>query len=89
MSSQEALAIKYRPYTEGRTPWYKTVPHVREPDFPYDYKVPNLGEDREMEDTRTHMQNAEGRLKKKFNIEAYQKSLKPDEPDSYTVPNFG
>ena len=47
------------------------MPHVREPDFPHDYDVPNFGEDRDVADTRDHMRSAEGRLKKKFNIEAY------------------
>lgn len=50
----------------GRTPWYKTVPE-KEPEYPYNYKVPNFGVDRNIEDTLKHAASAEQRLGHKFN----------------------
>ena len=63
--------LEYRPYVNGRTPWYKTVPE-REPDHPYNYKVPNFGVDRNIEDTLKHAAAAEHRLKHKFNAAQYE-----------------
>jgi len=81
--------LEYRPYVNGRTPWYKTVPE-REPEYPYNYKVPNFGTDRNIEETLKHMAQAESRLKHKFNAAQYEANfVKPWEPTEYKVPNFG
>ena len=41
----EAEAIKYRPYTNGDTPWYKPSLHQPKDEFPINYPVPDFGED--------------------------------------------
>ena len=51
---QEAQAVShkdkshYRPYTNGRTPWYKTHPRHAPIGHPVDYYVPNFGVDAEI-----------------------------------------
>ena len=66
--------LEYRPYVNGRTPWYSTVPPT-EPDFPYNYPVPNFGKyDSSIGDSLKHAAAAEERLKHKFNADRYDKN---------------
>jgi hypothetical protein len=44
-------AIQYRPYTDGRTPWYVTSPSLPATDFPHNYPVPNFGPDHDIKFT--------------------------------------
>jgi hypothetical protein len=50
--TSESKAVKYRP-TEGSTPWYKTssVGELEDPDYHYNYVVPNLGVDKDIVQT--------------------------------------
>ena len=57
-----AEAIRYRPYVDGRTPWYKTFPSAPEVDFPHDYAVANFGVDHDIKSTFAHTADAEARL---------------------------
>lgn len=81
-----ADALKFRPYTEGRTPWYKTTSRPNPTPWPHNYSVPNFGADSDIAGTAKNINDAEKSLKKKFN----PKALIPEKaPASYTVPNFG
>jgi hypothetical protein len=60
--------LAYRPYTDGRTPWYKTTPKEPEPDFPHDYKVPSFGADQDMTHTVQALAWAEKKHKRKLKI---------------------
>jgi hypothetical protein len=41
-------AVSFRPYTNGRTPWYTEPPKAPKDDHPVDYPVPNFGQDRDI-----------------------------------------
>ena len=43
-----AEAVKYRPYVNGRTPWYKSYPREPEAGFKHSYFVPNFGVDKDI-----------------------------------------
>jgi hypothetical protein len=79
-------AINYRPYVNGRTPWYKTIPGVDTPDFPHDYPVVNNGVDHDIKASLTHTAAAEARLGEWKNAGAPPPAPPPRD---YFVPNFG
>jgi hypothetical protein len=41
-------AEAYRPYTDGRTPWYTKASRPDPTPFPHNYFVPNFGADPDM-----------------------------------------
>ena len=67
----------YRPYVDGRTPWYKTTPKEPEIDFPHDYKVPSFGADPEITHTKQALAWAEKKHKKKLVIPKKPENEKP------------
>ena len=79
-------AIQYRPYVDGRTPWYKTSPKAPEVGFDHDYFVPNFGEDHDIKFTKQHTAAAEARLGHVMQA-SFKKPAPP--PQDYFVPNFG
>jgi hypothetical protein len=79
-------AVQYRPFVDGRTPWYKTSPKAASIDFPHDYKVPDFGVDSDIKATQTHTAAAEQRLKHVMKA-SFKKPAPP--PQDYFVPNFG
>jgi len=56
-----AEAVQYRPYVDGRTPWYVTSPSAPATDFPHDYPVPDFGVDHEIKYTNAHIAAAEAK----------------------------
>ena len=58
---QEAQALThkdknhYRPYTNGRTPWYKTHPRHAAIGHPVNYFVPNFGVDADIASSLQHL----------------------------------
>ena len=76
----------YRPFTNGRTPWYKTHPRHAAIGHPVDYKVPNFGVDADIASSLEHLKNAEAKYGKMKKI-SYKKQPLPYKV--YTVPNFG
>jgi len=81
-----AEAVRYRPYADGRTPWYKTSPGAPEIDFPHDYKVADFGVDHDIKSTFAHTAAAEAKLGEWKNA---AKPPPPPPPRDYFVPNFG
>jgi len=51
------------------------------------YYVPNFGDDREMALTKKHLDWAEKKLGRKWNVKP--EDLKKKKKEDYTVPNFG
>ena len=80
-------ALQYRPYVDGRTPWYKTSPSSPATDFPNNYFVPNNGVDHEIKFTKDHIAAAEAKLG--HVLQASFKKPAPPGPQDYFVPNFG
>jgi hypothetical protein len=82
----DAQAVKYRPYTNGRSPWYKE--YAKEPTVDHDinYFVPNFGLDHNIKASLANTANAEERLKHKFTA-TFEKPK--GHPMNYKVPNFG
>ena len=80
-------ALQYRPYVDGRTPWYKTSPSSPATDFPHNYFVPNNGVDHEIKITKDHIAAAEAKLG--HVLQASFKKPAPPGPQDYFVPNFG
>jgi len=81
-----AEAVRYRPFVDGRTPWYKTSPGVAPVDFPHDYKVSDFGVDHEIKSSLAHTAAAEAKLGE------WKNAAKPPPgppPRDYFVPNFG
>lgn len=64
----EAEAIKYRPYVNGDTPWYKPSLHQPKDEFPINYPVPDFGEDKDIIETRNSINLEEKRLKHKMKV---------------------
>ena len=44
-------AVQYRPFVDGRTPWYVTSPSQPATDFPHNYPVPDFGVDEDIVST--------------------------------------
>ena len=82
-----ADALEFRPYVNGRTPWYTQPPRGPKDDHPVDYPVPNFGQDKDIRDTMTHTDEAESRLKHKWVGATFKKPK--GHPIDYFVPNFG
>ena len=80
-----AEAVKYRPYVNGRTPWYKAAKGV-EPNFDTGYFVPNFGVDSDILASQENTANAEAKIGKKF-AASFKKPK--GHPVDYFVPNFG
>lgn len=89
-STADAVALKhhhkYRPYTDGSTPWYKT--HARQPavGFAHGYSVPSYGDDPDIAGTQNNIKNTEATLKHELNASF---KAPPLPYKVYTVPNFG
>ena len=83
---QENEALQYRPYVDGRTPWYKTSPSAPATDFPHNYFVPDFGVDHDIKFTKEHTAAAEARLGHVMQA-SFKKPAPP--PQDYFVPNFG
>ena len=79
-------AVQYRPYVNGRTPWYKDLPKAPEPNFKIDYFVPNFGMDHEIKMNQKNLKDSEEQYGHKFS--ASFKAPK-GHPVDYKVPNFG
>jgi hypothetical protein len=79
-------AVQYRPYVDGRTPWYRTSPSAPATDFPHNYPVPDFGVDHDIKYTGEHIAAAEGRLG--HVMQASFKAPAPP-PRDYFVPDFG
>ena len=86
-----ASAIAYRPYVDGRTPWYKTMPREHAVEYPRDYYVPSYGVDREITASLANTHNSEIRHKHKMHLKKHKKHSDEEEdvPKDYKVPNFG
>lgn len=84
--TNETKAVKYRP-PPGATPWYKkaSVGPNADPNYHYDYVVPNFGVDTDIAQTQKHLAQAEG---EKGPMKASFKKPK-GHPVDYKVPNFG
>jgi len=54
-------AVQYRPFVDGRTPWYVTSPSQPATDFPHNYPVPDFGVDNEVKYTNEHIAAAESK----------------------------
>jgi hypothetical protein len=54
-----AEAIRYRPYTNGNTPWYRTTPKVQPDSFPVNYPVADFGIDHNVIATENSLRTAE------------------------------
>jgi hypothetical protein len=85
--TNEAKAIKYRPPT-GATPWYKkcSVGGNEDPEYPYNYVVPNFGVDTDIVQTTRHLGEAESSVGQ--TMKASFKKPK-SHPIGYKVPDFG
>ena len=57
--SEEVSAVQFRPYTNGRTPWYTSPPKAPEVGFKHDYFVPNFGLDHDVLGTTNSKNTAE------------------------------
>ena len=53
----------YRPYTNGRTPWYSVPPRAPAIGHPIGYFVPNFGVDNDILDSKNHLHVTEKKLK--------------------------
>jgi hypothetical protein len=84
----QASAVQFRPYTDGRSPWYKKASRPDPTPFPHGYKVPSFGDDVDMAATKNHLAAAEKRLKHKYDPKAYHGPPLAPVVD-YKVPSFG
>ena len=86
--SAEAVNVQhtYRPYVDGRTPWYKTFPAAPEVGFNHGYKVPDFGVDTDIKSSLSHTAAAEAKLGAWKNANAPPPA---PPPMNYFVPNFG
>jgi len=86
--NEEVSAAQFRPYTNGRTPWYSTPKKAPEVGFPHDYFVPNFG----LDHVDVVGTGASKDLAEKSTGHKWQKaSFKADKGfnKDYFVPNFG
>ena len=83
----ESAAVQYRPYTDGRTPWYKKYPREPKDEFPVNYAVPNFGEDQDIVASKEHTAAAEKALGHEWTGATFKKPK--GHPVDYFVPNFG
>ncbi len=85
--TNDVKAAKFRPL-QGTSPWYKlaTVGENADPNYPYNYVVPNFGVDGEIVTTQRHLTQAEGSVGQE--MKASFKKPK-SHPIDYKVPNFG
>ena len=78
--------VQFRPYTSGRTPWYKSPPKEPKVEFPHDYFVANFGQDQDVIQTQGHIAAQEKRLGIKYDSATFKKA--PGPPDNRRH-NFG
>ena len=78
--------VQFRPYTNGRTPWYKSPPKEPKVEFKHDYFVPNFGVDQDVIHTQAHIAQQEKRLGIKYDSATFKKA--PGPPDIRRA-NFG
>jgi len=78
--------VQFRPYTSGRTPWYKSPPKEPKVEFPHDYFVPSFGVDQDVITTQAHIAGQEQRLGIKYDSATFKKA--PGPPDNRRH-NFG
>ena len=71
----EAEAVRYRPYTNGDTPWYKQELKEPEDEFPVDYPVIDRGMDQDAISTLDVIGKTEKKLKHQMHSELVQSSL--------------
>ena len=68
----EAIQIEkqFRPYTDGRTPWYVDETENRHNPYPWphDYKVPDFGPDPDIHATHQNIKTAEKKLEHTWNL---------------------
>jgi hypothetical protein len=85
--SDEARAVRYRPYN-GTAPWHKEADRgpLADPDYPYNYPVPNFGVDVDINTSNANLANAEKDLGRPMNA-SFKKPK--SHPQDYFVPNFG
>ena len=83
----EAEAVRYRPYTNGDTPWYKQELKEPEDEFPVDYPVIDRGMDQDAISTLDVIGKTEKKLKHQINTELWTPPKPP--PMDYFVPDFG
>ena len=83
----ESMAVQYRPYTDGRTPWYKKYPREPKEEHPVNYFVPDFGVDEDIQNTHNHLAGAEKSLGHKWEHASFKAPKGP--PRDYFVPNFG
>lgn len=60
--SAEAVNLQYRPWVNGRTPWYKQYARQPKIDHEIDYPVANYGQDHEIMASLKSTKDAEARL---------------------------
>ena len=79
-------AIRYRPLP-GTAVWHKEADlgGVHDPEYPYNYKVPNFGADTDIKMSQANMEEAE----KKIGPMTASFHKPKDHPKDYFVPNFG
>jgi len=78
--------VQFRPYTTGRTPWYKSPPKEPKIEFKHDYFVPNFGVDQDVVTTQQHIAGQEQRLGIKYDSATFKKAPGPKD---IRRPNFG
>ena len=79
-------ASAYRPYVEGRTPWYVMTPKEPEIPFPHDYKVQSYGADPEI----THLAQSLGWAEKKLGQKlVIPKKPEDEKPSKIDILDFG
>jgi len=83
----ESAAVRYRPYTDGTTPWYKTTPRQPEDDFPINYPTVDRGMDYDTKYDLGVMCKLEKKLKNKVPTNIWDPVVEP--PRDYFVPDFG
>jgi hypothetical protein len=85
--TNNAQAVKYRP-PPGATPWYKkaSLGENEDPKYPYNYVVPNFGEDTDIKMSKKHLGEAEKKIGKPMAASFKQPK---GHPVDYKVPNFG
>lgn len=87
VSTAAALKTEFRPYTDGRTPWYTTTSRPDPTPFPHGYFVPNFGEDKDITITKMNTAKAEKEVGAPMSGTYFDKPA--GHPVDYFVPDFG
>lgn len=86
VSTAAASKIAFRPYTDGRTPWYATTAREDPYPWPHDYFVPDFGVDRDIKLTKMNLEKAEKEVGHSMHASF---APAPSHPVDYPVPDFG